>query len=79
MSRMLTMIIFLLLLSINLCSKKNEETKENFPKICCESFGYGSQMKKCCESYEMVPSEQCKVPPKFVGGGKQQVDISFCK
>lgn len=47
-------------------------------KVCCESFGYGAQMVKCCESYEWTTAAACTVPPGFVGGGKQVVAADKC-
>jgi len=46
--------------------------------ICCESFGFGAGMKKCCESYEWTLPYECLLPDNLVGGGKQIVDDSFC-
>jgi len=51
----------------------------NSNQVCCESFGYGSGMVKCCVSYAWTTASQCVVPADFVGGGKQIVDNSFCK
>lgn len=46
--------------------------------VCCESFGYGAQMVKCCESYQWTSPDACVVPPNHVGGGKQVVDSQLC-
>jgi hypothetical protein len=46
--------------------------------VCCESFGYGSMMAKCCESYEWTAPDACAVSADHVGGGKQVVDASLC-
>jgi hypothetical protein len=47
-------------------------------RICCESYGYGSEMVKCCESYELTTPEECVYPADYVGGGKQIVADSYC-
>lgn len=47
-------------------------------KVCCESFGYGAQMVKCCEAYAWTTADECKVAPGFVGGGKQVVADEKC-
>ncbi len=47
--------------------------------ICCESFGYGAEMVKCCETYEWTTAEECTVPEDFVGGGKAVVEDSYCE
>lgn len=49
------------------------------PIVCCESFGYGSQHKKCCETYERVKRSMCETPHGMVGGGKQMVDDAKCR
>jgi hypothetical protein len=46
--------------------------------VCCESFGYGSEMKKCCESYEWTEADECETSEGLVGGGKQIVDDELC-
>ena len=47
-------------------------------QVCCESFGFGARMVKCCESYAWTAPEACTVPPDFVGGGKAVVADSMC-
>jgi hypothetical protein len=47
-------------------------------KVCCHSFGFGSQMKRCCDNYEWTTADECKVPEGMVGGGKEIVDNSYC-
>ena len=47
-------------------------------KVCCESFGYGSQMVKCCETYNWTTTAECSVEPGFVGGGKAVVGDELC-
>jgi hypothetical protein len=47
-------------------------------QVCCESFGHGAQMVKCCESYAWTTAEACTVPPGMVGGGKQIVAAEKC-
>ena len=79
MIQMNLFILILFSLATSLCAEKKEESKTNTEKVCCESFGYGARMIKCCQSYEMVPRDQCKVEDGLVGGGKQVVDLSFCK
>lgn len=72
------------------CEPKNKEEEFFLPntilskqeggsRICCESFGFGAMMKKCCESYEWTSAEECKTPKAFVGGGKKIVENEFCK
>jgi len=46
---------------------------------CCHSFGYGSEMVRCCDEYQWTSPEECTVPQGFVGGGKEIVNDSFCK
>jgi hypothetical protein len=48
-------------------------------RVCCESFGYGSRMVKCCRTYEWSTASRCKTPPELVGGGKAIVADSYCK
>lgn len=47
-------------------------------QVCCESFGYGAQMVKCCESYAWTTPEACTVEEGFVGGGKAVVSDDKC-
>jgi hypothetical protein len=47
--------------------------------VCCESFGYGSEMVECCQTYEWTTAAECAVAEGFVGGGKQVVDDSHCE
>jgi hypothetical protein len=47
-------------------------------QVCCESFGYGAQMVKCCETYAWTAADACVVAPGMVGGGKDVVDDSKC-
>lgn len=47
-------------------------------QVCCESFGYGAQMVKCCESYAWTAPDACVVSPELVGGGKAVVDDARC-
>lgn len=47
-------------------------------KVCCHSFGFGSEMKRCCDKYEWTAADECKVPEGMVGGGKELVDNSYC-
>ena len=46
--------------------------------VCCESFGYGAMMVKCCESYAWVLPDQCSTEATTGGGGKKIVDDSLC-
>ncbi len=62
----------------NGCESGACKTTGNEEKVCCESYGYGDQMVKCCETYEWTTAEECKVPENFVGGGKDIVDRSHC-
>jgi hypothetical protein len=48
-------------------------------EVCCESYGFGARMVKCCEKYQWTTAEECVVPEGFVGGGKQVVDGSMCQ
>jgi hypothetical protein len=48
-------------------------------KVCCESFGFGSMMKKCCESYAWTAADACVVEDGHVGGGKAVVADDLCK
>ena len=63
--------------------KKEADTTAEEPKeekrVCCESYGYGSEMKKCCETYEWVEPGQCGAEEGIVGGGKEVVDDSKCE
>lgn len=58
-----------------------EETQDQKEegKVCCESFGYGAEMKKCCETYEWTDADKCTTEEGFVGGGKEIVDDSKCE
>lgn len=47
-------------------------------KVCCEFYGFGAMMVKCCEKYEWTKPEEC-IAGNVVGGGRQVVDDSFCK
>lgn len=47
-------------------------------QVCCESFGYGAMMVKCCESYAWTAPEACVTPEGFVGGGKAVVADEMC-
>ena len=47
-------------------------------RVCCHSFGFGSEMKRCCDKYEWTAADGCKVPEGMVGGGKEVVDNSYC-
>ena len=58
------------------CGKVPPNTESG--QVCCESFGYGAMMAKCCESYEWVAPDACTVPDGFVGGGKQVVEDGKC-
>ncbi|MFH0956950.1 MAG: hypothetical protein V1813_03735 [Candidatus Aenigmatarchaeota archaeon] len=46
--------------------------------VCCESYGYGAQMTKCCETYAWTTAAECTVPEGFVGGGKNYLPDSYC-
>ena len=48
-------------------------------KVCCESFGYGAEMKECCQSYEWTTLDNCEAPNKLVGGNERVVDDSYCQ
>lgn len=48
-------------------------------KVCCASFGYGSNMVKTNNSYKSVNKNECVYPAGLVGGGKEIVSDSFCK
>jgi hypothetical protein len=48
-------------------------------RVCCESFGYGAGMEKCCESYAWTTAAECTIPPGFVGGGKNVVTDDRCQ
>jgi hypothetical protein len=54
-------ILLLFYLSANAFAYKKEEPKSKTKMVCCESIGYGSKMKKCCESYERMFIENCKL------------------
>ncbi len=80
MKKMNLLIIILFCLVTNVCAEKKEDAMtNNIDKVCCETFGYGARMIKCCQSYEMISRDRCKVEEGLVGGGKQVVDVSFCK
>lgn len=55
-----------------------EMPADDTSRVCCESFGYGAQMVKCCESYAWTTAEECTVPEGLVGGGKQVVSGDHC-
>ncbi|MCK4714569.1 MAG: hypothetical protein KAT35_03265, partial [Candidatus Aenigmarchaeota archaeon] len=59
------------------CVESGEEADSEL--ICCESYGLGAMMVKCCESYEWTTTEECNVPEGFVGGGKNIADDSYCE
>ncbi|HRZ28432.1 MAG TPA: hypothetical protein P5346_11590 [Spirochaetota bacterium] len=44
--------------------------------VCCETYGLGADLEKCCETYESVEKEECS--GTIDGGGKQVVDDSYC-
>lgn len=79
MKQLTLSILILFCLSTNAFADKKKEPKPKEKIVCCESFGYGTKMKKCCESYQMMPPENCKVEEGTAGGGMQIVDNSFCK
>ena len=58
-------------------AKPTPPTPSPAAEVCCESFGYGAQMVKCCESYAWTPAEAC-VDPGMPGGGKAIVDDALC-
>lgn len=62
--------------SVLKCVTKSETANK---KVCCESYGFGAGMVKCCESYQWTIPEECVVPDGFVGGGKQIVDDTKCQ
>ncbi|HVV84376.1 MAG TPA: hypothetical protein VHE35_15015, partial [Kofleriaceae bacterium] len=47
-------------------------------QVCCESFGYGAQMVKCCETYAWTAADACVAPAGLVGGGKDVVSDDKC-
>lgn len=47
-------------------------------QVCCESFGYGAMMAKCCESYSWTAPGECVVPEGMVGGGRAVVADEKC-
>jgi hypothetical protein len=47
-------------------------------QVCCESFGFGEMMARCCETYEWTAPEACVVPADHVGGGKSVVPNEKC-
>ena len=69
-------IILVIAASVYYYKVKNNPEKEN---VCCESFGFGSEMVKTPSTYSMMPRSKCVVGEGFVGGGKNIVDNSFCK
>lgn len=48
------------------------------PDVCCHSFGYGSGMVRCCDTYTFASVDACVIPEGFVGGGKEIVDNNYC-
>ncbi len=52
----------------------DEETET----VCCESYGIGAELAKCCEYYEWTQKKLCVTPEGLDGGGKQIVSDSFC-
>ncbi|MFA5076289.1 MAG: hypothetical protein WC480_02630 [Patescibacteria group bacterium] len=56
-----------------------DANKTSTNEVCCHSYGFGSQMVRCCDKYEMMDASQCTVPQDFVGGGKEIVADSFCQ
>lgn len=83
----LFVVIFALVFMVWGCTKKvetstpvKEDTKAvSTDKVCCESYGYGAEMKKCCEKYEWTKQSECSVAEGFVGGGKNVVDNAKCQ
>lgn len=70
--------LFLIIFFIFSCDLyQDDSTDDNM--VCCESYGYGAQMVKCCETYEWTLPEECTVPEGFVGGGKEIVSDEFCE
>ncbi|MES2643625.1 MAG: hypothetical protein V4850_29335 [Myxococcota bacterium] len=47
-------------------------------RVCCESFGYGAMMAKCCEAYSWTAPDACVVEDGIVGGGKAIVTDDKC-
>jgi hypothetical protein len=47
-------------------------------RVCCESFGYGAMMVKCCEAYSWTAPDACVVEDGMVGGGKAIVSDDKC-
>jgi len=45
-------------------------------QICCNTFGYGSLMEKCCHRYAWSAADECD--KEWKGGGSEIVDDSFC-
>lgn len=53
-------------------------TTKNDGEVCCESFGYGSMMVKCCETYAWTLPAECVLPEGMVGGGREVVADEKC-
>ena len=72
MKQMNLFIIILFCLATSVCAEKKEDAKtNNTEKVCCETFGYGARMIKCCQSYEMVSRDQFF---KFRSGFEMVID-----
>jgi len=78
MKRVILLLVVVLLVGCSSDVVDPSEVEEKIDTICCESFGYGSMMVKCCEEYEWTELDECVVEEDFVGGGKQVVSDSYC-
>jgi len=71
----------------NLCVLNDEDNNEtdnednetnDEEKICCEIYGFGTNMTKVDIHYRWLDSNACKIPEGFVGGGREVVNDSYC-
>lgn len=67
-----------LLILLVACGKTTPPAPEASELVCCESYGFGAMMAKCCETYAWTKPTECSVPEGFTGGGKQVVDDGKC-
>ncbi|HPW45489.1 MAG TPA: hypothetical protein PKU96_03865 [bacterium] len=72
----ITIVLALILLGISSFSCNEDLSAPDM--VCCESYGFGAMMVKCCEEYTWIPRNECAIPEGFVGGGKEIVGDSLC-
>lgn len=58
--------------------KRVQEQKPSGDKVCCKTYGYGSNMREVGVKYRWMNTNDCSVPANFVGGNKEIVDDVTC-